>query len=275
MKERKVLTVLIVTLFLFHSAQALSSGRNEATEERLNLKFFLKAVQDFKNTLISPLTWEARDFLTLSTIVGTGLLLYTVDQEVQDLVQERRTQFSNSFSGFFNTFGDKYFLLAFLTALYSAGEHLGERSLRKTALLSFEGIITSGIIVTGLKIFLGRARPRTGKRADTFHLFSKKPQFYSMPSGHASSAFALATTIAEQSSSTFIDVLAYTCASFVALSRVHENAHWVSDVFIGSAIGYFVAKKICALNRQEREKKVAIIFNWHYGGYSLTLSYFF
>lgn len=28
------------------------------------------------------------------------------------------------------------------------------------------------------------------------------------------------------------------------MSRIHDNAHWASDVFIGSAVGYYFAKAI-------------------------------
>jgi membrane-associated phospholipid phosphatase len=33
-------------------------------------------------------------------------------------------------------------------------------------------------------------------------------------------------------------------ASLVAFERVYSDKHWTSDVFLGAAIGYFVAKDI-------------------------------
>ena len=38
--------------------------------------------------------------------------------------------------------------------------------------------------------------------------------------------------------------VAYTFATGTALSRVDDNRHWFSDVFFGSAVGYFVGTTI-------------------------------
>jgi hypothetical protein len=70
------------------------------------------------------------------------------------------------------------------------------------------------------------------------------------------------TTIAEQSKSVYVDVLAYSVATLCALSRVHNNKHWASDIFIGAVIGHLVAKKICAFDRARNSKKVSLGFQY-------------
>jgi hypothetical protein len=40
----------------------------------------------------------------------------------------------------------------------------------------------------------------------------------------------------------------------VALSRVHNNEHWASDVFVGAAIGHFIARKVAGLNKKPNDK---------------------
>ena len=52
---------------------------------------------------------------------------------------------------------------------------------------------------------------------------------------------------------------------------IYEDKHWASDVLVGSAIGYFTAKKICALNRDGGPKLTAS-FGPVRGGQAVTLS---
>jgi hypothetical protein len=40
--------------------------------------------------------------------------------------------------------------------------------------------------------------------------------------------------------------LAYGAAALCAFSRVHTNAHYLSDVIVGSAIGYLTARVVLA-----------------------------
>lgn len=156
--------------------------------------------------------------------------------------------------------------------MYASGEFSNNNALRKTALLSLESFITSGIFVLSLKFVTGRARPYTGESRSSFHLFSTSSSYNSFPSGHASSAFAVATTIADQSENTFVDVFAYSLATLVALSRVYNNLHWASDVFVGSVIGYFIGKKISTLNRGQKAKRLRVGINLFQGRQALSVS---
>lgn len=159
-----------------------------------------------------------------------------------------------------------------MAGLYATGELTKNNSLRKTALLSLESWLTSGFIIWVFKVVIGRARPYTGKSKNTFHMFTGKSGFHSFPSGHAASAFAVATTIADETDEIFVDILTYSLATSVALSRVHDNKHWFSDVFVGSAIGYFVAKKIGALNRNSKSAKLRVGFSLYGGQQAITFS---
>ena len=43
----------------------------------------------------------------------------------------------------------------------------------------------------------------------------------------------------------------YGSAGLVALSRIYHNQHWVSDVFLGGVIGYFVGDYISGYGKEE------------------------
>jgi membrane-associated phospholipid phosphatase len=85
----------------------------------------------------------------------------------------------------------------------------------------------------------------------------------------------VATVIADQSKKVYIDILAYSLATLVAISRVHIDKHWASDILVGSAIGYFVAKKISALDRNRDSKKMKLSFQFSRQRQAFSLTYYF
>ena len=272
----KNLCVFILLGILFFSPfQNRLSAETTSDEDKLNKKFLLNFGNDFVDVLASPKYWKGKDFLNLSAVIGAGLLIYYVDQDIQQWVQDHRSSSSEDIFKAITHLGDGVVLIGLMTALYVSGEVSDNNSLRKTALLSLESWLTTGIIVRGLKSVVGRARPWTGESSHSFHPFSTRSRFASFPSGHASSAFAVATVIADQAKKVYIDILAYSLATLVAISRVHIDKHWSSDILVGSAIGYFVAKKICALDRNRDSNKVKINFQLsrQRQAFSLTFSF--
>lgn len=189
-----------------------------------------------------------------SAVLGTGFLLYLFDEDIKDWMDRNSGALSRRISPYVNALGGGIFLSGFLGTLYAVGEVTGKDGLRHTALMGLEGWLTSGFVVMGIKILSGRARPLTGHGPSVFRPLAFSSRFNSFPSGHAASAFGVASVIAETSDSLIVDISAYSLAALVALARVHDNKHWASDVFFGSAIGYFVGKKVVALHRSRRTK---------------------
>jgi len=257
-RSKKICVVLLVALIIFSSQQISLFAESESKKDKLSKEFFLSCKDDFLNVLVSPKEWKGKSLLTFSAIVGAGFLLYAADGDIHLWSQNNQSPLSRDFFEFITHFGDGYVLLGLMTALYATGEVFQQNSLRKTALLSLESWLISGAVVGGLKFVSGRARPYTGESSHSFHPFSTKSRFNSFPSGHSSSAFAVATVIAKQSEEAYVDIFAYTIASLVALSRNSVNKHWPSDILIGSAIGYFVAEKICSLDKDRDSDRVRI-----------------
>ena len=82
-------------------------------------------------------------------------------------------------------------------------------------------------------------------------LYLTPNDFWSYPSGHTTSAFALSTTLAESVKADWLKVLCYVPAFTTAFARIYENKHWASDVFAGAFIGYFVAKFFTDLHKKD------------------------
>jgi len=255
---KKLCVILLLALIIFSSQQNSLFAESDSKKDKLSKEFFLSCKDDFLDVLVSPKGWKGKDLLKFSVIVGAGLFLYAADGDIHRWSLLNDSPLSRKTFQFITHFGDGFVLLGLMTALYATGEVFQQNSLRKTALLSLESWLTAGAIVGGLKFVSGRARPYTGESSHSFHPFSTKSRFNSFPSGHASSAFAVATVIAEQSEEAYVDIFAYTIASLVAISRNSVEKHWPSDILIGSSIGYFVAKKICSLNEDRDSNRLRI-----------------
>lgn len=245
------------------------------SEDKLNKEFLRNFRDDFTGVIVSPKDWDSGDFVNLSAILGGGVLLYAIDQDIHSWFQKRRTSSSDDVFDVISPFGKGGLLVGLISTLYVSGELSHNNSLRKTALLSLESWLTSGTLALVLKVAAGRARPRAGESSHTFHPFSTRSSYTSFPSGDTTSAFAVATTIADQSDKLSIDILAYSLATLVAVGRIHDNKHWASDVFIGAALGYFVSKKISFLNRNRKLNKLRIGFQLSQEKQAFTLSFSF
>jgi membrane-associated phospholipid phosphatase len=65
-----------------------------------------------------------------------------------------------------------------------------------------------------------------------------------MPSGHAIAAFSVATVMARRygKQHKWLPFVAYGLAGVVGFSRMSLSAHYLSDVFVGGALGYGISR---------------------------------
>jgi membrane-associated phospholipid phosphatase len=112
-------------------------------------------------------------------------------------------------------------------------------------------LIMSGIITTGLKAVIHRARP-----FQTYSFIHKETLGggYSFPSGHTSSAFALATSVSIAYPKWYVIAPSFLYASAVGYSRMDLGVHYPSDVLIGAIIGSGSAFLSYKLNKWIRHK---------------------
>jgi membrane-associated phospholipid phosphatase len=101
----------------------------------------------------------------------------------------------------------------------------------------FTAIALPSLVVTIAKRLIGRARPFVGGHVDPFLYMPPiwRPDYASMPSGHATTAFAAAVAVALLWPRLRIPMLVY--AVLIAASRVVLDAHYLSDVIAGAAAG--------------------------------------
>lgn len=120
--------------------------------------------------------------------------------------------------------------VALSVGTYAYGRLFDEPKVAHLGMDLLEAQILTEIIVEPLKFAAHRARP-DGSNHQSF------------PSGHAAVTFAAATVI-ERHLGWRKSVLGYTIASYVALSRLHDNRHYLSDVIFGAAVGSIAGRTV-------------------------------
>ncbi len=226
----------------------LSDPRTTPVE--LNGDYFMGYLTDTGNILTSPARWSRSDWLEASLVTGIAVGLYTQDDHLQRWVQKHKNAATSNLSDD----AKKIYLLSY-PALVGLGAYgyLGPDTKAKTTfLLSAESFVITGAFVQVLKHTTGRHRPYTGDPHDTWSFgYTGNGSYQSFPSGDASAAFSIATVVATEYDNMIVPPLVYGVATLIALERVHNNAHWSSDVFAASAIGYFTGKAVVASHARQ------------------------
>ena len=141
---------------------------------------------------------------------------------------------------------DEYVLLALTPALMVVAlVAAGQRGTSRALLLGFGtrlqfifcSVVFSVLVAEVLKFVIGRGRPFVGGKANVFNFvpFNGTEAYYSLPSAHAVTAFALAFAVSALWPR--LRVLMFTYAVVIALTRLVLLAHHPSDVVAGALVG--------------------------------------
>jgi membrane-associated phospholipid phosphatase len=201
----------------------------------LERRFLKDIVRDQRAIWTSPFHLNRDDARWLAPLSVSTFALMASDQETRELSDSRRRA---SVSRDISFAGSIYSTGGLAAAFYLVGRATGNARARETGLLGGEALIDTGLVTTVLKNVSQRPRPtRDGAHAEFFD------GGHSFPSGHAASAWALATVIAnEYHGQSAIQVGAYALATAVSVSRYTGRNHFLSDVLVGSAIGYGIGR---------------------------------
>jgi membrane-associated phospholipid phosphatase len=126
-------------------------------------------------------------------------------------------------------------LLGAAAGTYLIGRFTDSRRAQHLGMDEIEALLLSEGIVEGAKQIIRRDRPL---------LPDGTPQSgFSMPSGHATITFAAATVL-QQHLGYRAAIPTYLVATYVAMSRLHDNRHFASDVVMGAATGVIIGRSV-------------------------------
>ncbi len=251
---KKSLVTFLISLLLFTNTEFAQDKKDDKNIGQT----FLSDVNHFFYTggeiATQPLQYSSSDWLTFGAVVGGTALLFTVDQNVREFAQENQNSTKDKIFGIDKYYGSGYTAL-FTAGLYGVGLFTGESGIRKLGLHASEALIYAGIITTVLKVIIGRRRPYAGDDHLVFKPFQfTNNDYQSLPSGHTTVVFAVSTVMADYIDNIFWKIFWYGSAGLVGAARIYHDKHWVSDVFLGGAIGYFVGRFVVNLNNGEDSK---------------------
>ncbi len=236
-------------------------------------KYLLNFVPDFKNIVVSPFHWKARDALLFGGTVALIGVLYAYDGDIGRWVLDHRSFTSNRTTRFLSHFAEPPAMFGLITTMYASGEIFDKPGLRRTALLSLEAYILHTSTSSVIKFVAGRLRYSEGEGPHAFQPFQIRFNKTSFPSGHSGSIFSVAAVIAGEADSWPVGALAYGVAGLAALSRLHDNEHWASDILAGSALGFFFGKMVRHLHSRGAAGAPSLAAGLAPGGFSLSLRF--
>jgi membrane-associated phospholipid phosphatase len=113
----------------------------------------------------------------------------------------------------------------------------------RTAVAFLACLAVASVLLHSIKLVFGRRRPRDELEHDLyeFRLFHYDSQHDSFPSGHAMTIFCVAVILAAATPS--LALLWFGLALYLALTRAVLNAHFLSDVLVGAAIGLLASRE--------------------------------
>jgi len=136
--------------------------------------------------------------------------------------------------------GAGYTVAAAAASFYLIGRAVKNDRAMQTGLLAGEALINSAIVIGAVKGITQRARPDAGDERSEFFVGGR-----SFPSGHAGNVWSFATVVAsEYSDKPVVQVVAYGAAGLISVARFTAQRHYLSDILIGSAIGFGVGRYV-------------------------------
>lgn len=209
--------------------------------------------------LTSPAQWSEDDLLRNGAIAAGVIGLFALDKTIKRVSQNNRSSTTDGFADVGQPFGNNRYLLGGLGVTYAAALAIDDEKLQETSLLGFESWAVAAAFSEGLKWTTGRIRPDDSSDSMNWNFFKFDKSNTSFPSGHATSAFAVATSFASAYEDDWVmQVVPYGLATLASWSRVNDNRHWGSDVFIGAALGFGVAKLVHASDPFRRRRGMEI-----------------
>jgi membrane-associated phospholipid phosphatase len=223
---------------------------------------------DTKLYFTSPLRWDGTDWLLFGGTLGAVAVAHEFDGKVRDHFAGKSPVLDGKDR---NSTRDAVPAAVLVAGTWALGWMLDDRSGRIEAYRMLEAGALSSITTEILKYGAGRARPNETLRVDDWRAGGS-----SFPSLHVTAAFAIGTVFAESGSDDYRWVrrfIGFGVASGTAYARLHGNAHWLSDVVAGTAIGVYTGA--FTLNRRYfRNSPVAVnVAPTEAGGLSVQFTY--
>jgi membrane-associated phospholipid phosphatase len=174
---------------------------------------------------------------TVFGVVGVLAVAAALDEQIGSYVQTHRSRAADRVADAVEPLGRARVLLPAMAATYGVTLLTRSNNDDRWALRTIVGYVATDAAGSILKLVVGRHRPDSSNDAWRFRPLGYHNEWRSFPSGHSYHAFAIASSIADESDQVSVDILSYAVATLVAAQRVYSRAHWPTDVVAGAVLG--------------------------------------
>jgi len=188
--------------------------------------------------------WESSDWAAVGVVTAATAGSYLIEERVRVAFQEHRSGLADVLERIGWWYGTPLFTVPASLLTLGAGAAFKNPDVRDTGILMSEVLLSALLIQQPLRIIVGRARPFMSQGHFSFDPFTFSNDYASFVSGHSYSAFGISNVVARQVDQTWASLTLYTLATITALSRMYADAHWLTDVLLGSVLGYVISTAI-------------------------------
>jgi membrane-associated phospholipid phosphatase len=212
-------------------------AQQPAPRPSLEREFFKNLLRDQRAIWTSPLHMHGeRKWWAGALGISTAALIAT-DEHTAARLGDNPTRLSLSKN--VSRIGVGFVAGGLAGGIYVVGRAADNPKARETGILAGEALINGIIVSQALKAITQRKRPLD--QPGEAHFFNGGGAF---PSGHSITAWSVATVLAHEYDNLPVQISAYTLASLVSVSRFTGRRHFLSDVLVGSAIGYGIGRYV-------------------------------
>ncbi len=220
--------------------------------------------QDETKLWTSPFRIKGKQFTFWVPVFGVTMLSLANDEKIYSEFKnyQGNHKWVSNISPILTQGGENLNTISLCGIFYLGGLAFNNDKAKQTGFLGIEALGHAGLIVTVGKLISGRQRPCYDNGKDAWHWFpasfkqfgeDPQPRYDAFPSGHTIAAWSIATVIAKQyKDNKIVPVIAYTAATCVGLSRITQDAHWMSDVIIGASLGYTIGSFVVRERKNTR-----------------------
>jgi membrane-associated phospholipid phosphatase len=212
--------------------------------------------KDFGKIWTAPLRVKPKDLLVwVPALAGTAALIAYDKPIYADIHHwEKKNPFVQEVDPYVTFIGDEKFVAGIYAIFYISGGVFKNDKAKETAVIGLQTLFHTGVIAQVAKHISGRQRPiMSGGTIDIWHgpkgAFERYQRnhnirtYNSFFSGHSVVAWGMASVIAGQYKDVkVVPYLSYGIATLVSLSRITQNVHWPSDIFLGAFVGYQIGR---------------------------------
>jgi membrane-associated phospholipid phosphatase len=239
-----VLTLASATPAYAQAPAAAPAPTTPVATTSLERQFLKNLLNDQKAIWTSPFHIRPADVWWVAPIAGGTAAFIATDRKTGDWIagypELKPVSDGISYAGTVYSVGG-----AALT-FYVIGRATHNDRARETGLLGAEALVNSFIVAGVVKGVTQRSRPDDGEDRGRFWTGGT-----SFPSGHSIQIWSVATVVAHEYRDTrWVPVVAYGSATLVALSRFPAQRHYLSDVLVGSSLGYLIGRYVYHAHHQ-------------------------